>query len=99
MLESFTIDTFALHEGETFTMQAGDSELELRLDEVTPLREPGGDGSRRRRPFSLVFVGPASPAYEQRIYGLRHPHIGEFELFLVPIGPNPEGMRYQAIFT
>lgn len=98
MLETFTVDTFSPHEGETFTMRVGAAELELRLDEVSPLGKSGG-GSPLRRPFSLIFVGPASPVYEQRIYGLRHPGMGEFELFLVPIGPSREGMRYQAIFT
>jgi hypothetical protein len=30
---------------------------------------------------------------------MEHAAIGTFELFLVPIGPDREGMRYEAIFT
>ena len=99
VLESFTIDTFAGHHGDTFIARAGDAELLLRLAEVTPLWESGGRAEAHRQAFSLVFVAHPSPVCEQRIYELQHPHIGEFELFLVPIGPGPEGMRYQAIFT
>jgi len=30
---------------------------------------------------------------------MEHPGIGTFELFLVPIGPDEKGLRYEAIFT
>jgi hypothetical protein len=30
---------------------------------------------------------------------MEHPEIGVFELFLVPIGPDEKGLRYEAIFT
>jgi hypothetical protein len=53
----------------------------------------------RRAPFSIVFRGPATPILPQRIYRLEHPAIGSFDLFLVPIGPDERGLRYEAIFT
>ncbi|MFN7117495.1 MAG: DUF6916 family protein [Saprospiraceae bacterium] len=28
-----------------------------------------------------------------------HPNIGELYIFLVPLGPDAEGMRYEAVFT
>jgi hypothetical protein len=72
------------------------------LVETADLSTGGGQGvagSRRRAPFSTVFRGPATPILPQRIYRLQHPEIGGFELFLVPIGPDERGMRYEAIFT
>ncbi len=99
MLESFTLETFAPHQDEPFRLHpdAGDP-LDLRLVEVTPLGErtaPAGG----RAPFSLVFRGPRAPLLPQRIYRLEHDAIGTFEIFLVPIGPDQEGMRYEAVFT
>jgi hypothetical protein len=46
-----------------------------------------------------VFRGPKKPELPQKIYKLEHDKLGTFELFLVPIGLDKEGMRYQAIFT
>jgi hypothetical protein len=46
-----------------------------------------------------MFRGPTGPILPQRIYRLRHPVMGELDLFLVPIGPDGEGMRYEAVFT
>jgi hypothetical protein len=49
--------------------------------------------------FSLIFRGPKSPFLEQRIYPMAHERFGDFELFLVPIGPDSLGMRYEAVFN
>ena len=35
----------------------------------------------------------------QRIYRLRHDRLGAFEVFLVPIGPDAVGMRFEAVFA
>jgi len=53
----------------------------------------------RRAPFSIVFRGPRNVVLPQRIYEVEHDTIGAFPLFLVPIGPDQEGMLYEAIFT
>ena len=99
MLESFTLETFAPRRDEPFRLHpdAGDP-LELRLVEATPLGE-GTSPASGRAPFSLVFRGPRAPVLPQRIYRLEHGTIGAFEIFLVPIGPDQEGMRYEAVFT
>jgi hypothetical protein len=69
----------------------------LTLVEVTVL---GGDAtSARRQPFSLVFRGPRVPLLPQRIYRLEHDRMGALELFIVPLGPDGDGLRYEAIFT
>lgn len=53
----------------------------------------------KRQAFSLVFRGPGEPVLPQRIYPLVSATLGALELFLVPIGPDKEGMRYEAVFT
>jgi hypothetical protein len=105
MLETLTIDMFAARLGERFRMRVQpEHSLDLELIEVNPLRvrtAAGHDASRKREPFSLVFRGPANLIAPQRIYAVEHDTIGSHELFLVPIGPDPEraGMRYEAVFT
>ncbi len=98
MLESFTCATFEQHLGETFRVGAGDREgVDLMLTEVTALSSSSPD--RAREPFSIVFRGPPDPVMPQQIQRLQHPGLGTFELFLVPIGPDGEGMQYEAVFT
>jgi hypothetical protein len=49
--------------------------------------------------FILTFVGVASPWMRQGTYTLLHPALGEQELFLVPNGPDADGMLYSATFS
>lgn len=101
MLESFTFDTFSPLRGDTFVMHVDSTNaVPLELTEVTSM---GGSapaaGPGTRQPFSLLFHGPLTPLAAQAIYRLEHPTLGEFELFLVPLGPDQHGMRYEAVFT
>jgi len=72
--------------------------LELRLIEVVGRRGDTVDGARRS-PFSIVFRGPHEPALAQQICRLEHPRMGRLALFLVPVGPDEDGMRYEAVFS
>lgn len=106
MLEGFTLTTFADHLHETFRVypDAANAQhaFEFVLVEANDLRTEGhrsASAPQRRAPFSIVFRGPPTPILPQRIYRLVHAEIGEFELFLVPIGPDEQGMRYEAVFT
>ena len=103
MLETFTVDTFARHLGGSFRISPDDSpSFDAELIEATALGSgspDGGTGDGRRRPFSIVFRGPANRLLPQRIYRVEHEAIGSFELFLVPIGPDGAGMRYEAVFA
>jgi hypothetical protein len=74
----------------------GEEALTLELIQV----EPKGSGEPgRRRPFSLVFRGPQAPPLAQAIYPLEHPVLGRLEIFLVPVGPEGDGMGYEAVFS
>lgn len=98
MLETFTRETFAPHIGESFRLHVdGPAVLDAVLTEATEL--PTAAARPGRAPFSRVFRGPPATIYPQRIYQLDHPRLGSFELFLVPIGADGEGVRYEAVFT
>ncbi|WP_027891001.1 DUF6916 family protein [Calidithermus chliarophilus] len=91
--------TLALFEplvGSVFSIPFVEGSFELTLIEAQPLppRVPGA----RREPFALLFRGPRSPVLPQRIYPLEHPTLGRQEIFVVPIGPDDAGMRYEAVF-
>ena len=96
MVESFTVDTFAGRIGEAFTVEvAGAAPFEATLTEATAHGPPAAPGGRP--PFSLEFVGPVHVV--QAIYRLSHHDLGDFDLFLVPLGPVSSGMRYEAVFS
>lgn len=96
LLESFTIDTFAGRVGETFLIRSDDrTSLEAELISATGL----GESPEHGRPFSVLFRGPGDVLLPQRIHRMEHAEIGAFEIFLVPIGPDDKGHRYEAVFT
>lgn len=56
-------------------------------------------GSPRQSPFAVVLAGPVSPVLPQGIHALFHPARGRLDLFLVPIGRDAVGTRYEIIFN
>jgi hypothetical protein len=47
--------------------------------------------------FALLFSGPASHPLPQGVHTLRHPRLGSFELFLVPVDQPDGDQRYEAV--
>jgi hypothetical protein len=72
----------------------GAAPLPLELFEVTEK-----DHAPTLEQFSLIFLGPLTPHFPQGTYAFEHETLGTFELFVVPLGPDPTGMRYQVIFS
>ena len=100
-LRWLTVDLFSGRVGESFEVRTdGGDPLPVELVEATESALPGGSGpgGQQRRQFSLVFRGPAGPVLPQDTYRLDHDELGELDLFLVPIGPDAAGMRYEAAF-
>ena len=98
MLEDLTLATFAERLGETFRVADGARVLELRLVDASPGPSPTAT-PQGRVPFSVVFLGPAEPVLPQRIHRFDNDALGSFEIFIVPLGPADEGMRYEAVFA
>ena len=72
--------------------------LELVLESVNLLGAHDPDRSTRA-PFALEFSGPLEPVLEQHIYQLEGDSGLSLELFLVPVGPQQDRQRYEAVFT
>jgi hypothetical protein len=105
MLDKLTIDDFQNRLGETFqvtpTLGGEAFELELRRADPSPFaEEEGKEGQqeRERDPFSIEFHSRTPDHVPQQIFEVEHEKLGKFDLFLVPLGPDAEGHRYEAVF-
>ena len=79
-----------------FPVSAGGARFSLTLTNVTELKGgvPGG-----RKPFSLIFRGPAQPLLPQAMYDFEHPLHGVLPIFIVPLSADSEGVTYEAVFS
>ena len=102
MLSDLNHSMFATRLSEVFevTIDVGTT-IPFELLEATLLpaqsKRPAALGSRA--PFSLLFRAPRGTQIPQRIYELHHAALGTFGIFLVPIGPDQTGPRYEAVFN
>jgi len=95
MSEDLNSRIFSEHLNSTFGLAVPDSEsVGLQLVEVTERNAPPGTEQ-----FSVLFRGPQNGTISQGIHTLRHEQLGELQLFLVPLGPDAMGMRYEAVFN
>jgi hypothetical protein len=95
MIENLNSKNFREHLNSEFKVQAPDGQaLSLRLTEVTER-----DTNPRAEQFSIFFLGPRTPLLEQRIYHLKHEKLGEFDLFVVPVGMEADGVLYECVFN
>jgi hypothetical protein len=50
--------------------------------------------------FSLIFSTNKDKVFEQKIYRIKHPEMGEMELFMVPVAsPKKDELHYQVVFS
>jgi hypothetical protein len=76
--------------------------VELELVQVTPGRaDIGANPARglRQESFSLLFNGPEHPFLPQCTYRFEHDQLGQFDLFVVPIGREQAAFQYQVVFN
>jgi hypothetical protein len=97
MLDKLTRGDFGPLLGSSFRLEADGASLELKL--IAADAAGASRSGTPRQPFSLLFHGPHAPLLAQQIYPLEHTALGLLEIFLVPIGPDDQGQRYQAIFA
>ena len=99
-LSTITHEDFEPCLGQTFLVTPeGADGLELELTQVKPLGSTDLVAGVLRQSFSLLFRGPLKPLLSQQLYRMENAAIGELLLFLVPIGPNENGMLYDVTFN
>ena len=95
-LEKLTAEDFRKHLGQSVRL-LGNPELEAEIWKVTDISNPLIQG---RAAFSVEFRTNGEMGYfPQGILPVSHPDIGLMELFIVPLGADAQGMRYEAIFS
>jgi len=98
MLDQLTKEQFTPHVGSTFQVRLNPQEtVPLTLAEVSVY--PDHEEGPRRQPFSLIFHGAHRFVLPQRVYPIEHQNLAAMEIFLVPLGPDGQGMRYEAVFN
>jgi hypothetical protein len=88
---------FSKHVNTKFRV-ATDQPVELELTEVKGYLSKAHEQTGMER-FSTFFNGPREPFLPQGVYPLEHDGMGAFELFLVPLGRDENGVRYEAVFN
>ncbi|HRX01612.1 MAG: hypothetical protein KDI07_11640 [Anaerolineae bacterium] len=98
-LDQLEMADFAGHLNESFAVQLTDGDAyALELIEVSELSRPPDQPGRQ--PFALIFRNARTDAYlAQATHLLTHEDLGSLSLFLVPLGPQQDGMHYEALFT
>ena len=92
-------ESFSRHLNTKFRVKLESNEpVELELVEVAVRNtEPNEQAGMER--FSTFFYGPANYLLPQQTYELAHHEMGEMYLFIVPIGQDQRGIRYEAVFN
>ena len=90
--------------GQSFRLKLDDeTELDLMLTSVTPLRPTPPFPGKVREPFAMLFKGTAGRCCAQKTYLLRNDILGEQHVFLAPVGWEFQGSveiySYQAVFS
>ena len=99
MIENLNLAMFLPCVGHAFHVEAGGQRVAFELIEATALSAGKRPVTVRGEPFSLVFRAPATFNRDQGIYELQHDGLGALSIFLVPIGRDATGLRYEAVFN
>ncbi|MCB2168898.1 MAG: hypothetical protein KQI78_14655 [Deltaproteobacteria bacterium] len=97
-----TAQEFSSHLHEKFFICHEDSgAIDAELIEVAKLGDHFRDKEAQMasRAFSLVFRVPRQAVLPQRIYTVENDGMGSMDIFLVPIMPDQEGGRMEAVFN
>lgn len=90
-----THEAFTQHTNTPFMVQLDEeNEVSLELTEISDLKV-----SSRQEEFAVVFRGPLDKFLGQGTRLLSHESMGQFELFLVPIRHDAQGVYYEAVFN
>jgi hypothetical protein len=93
--EYFTKEAFSEHLNTKFRIPlnpSGAIELEL-IEVVSTISTP------RQEQFSIFFRGPQNIYLPQMTYQMEHDQMGALAVFIVPVGRDADGFRYEAVFN
>jgi len=94
----YRIDDFNGCINQSFNLELSDSSP-YPLELISVDRHPGSATVGDYEVFSVVFRANDDAVLEQQIYRINHETLGDLDLFIVPIGADEKGMRYEAVFS
>ena len=100
-MEELQLESFVPLVGDTFRVTPSQGEpfdVVLNAAEPTPYGDPATYNGRRL-PFSLLFLANDGTHVPQQICAFAHGSAGETQLFVVPLGPAGQAMRYEAVIS
>jgi len=92
-------EDFARVTNQEFDVDVGDATVTMTLIAMEPFKTPG---HAPREAFSLIFKSTSPLVLPQRIYPMRNRALAgaqKVDVFIVPIGRDANGVRYQAVFN
>jgi hypothetical protein len=95
-LATVTCDQFAACLDQDFEIVFTDGTLPVKLSEA---RRFGVRPESIREPFSLAFVVDRPIRLPQGTYKMRHPQLGEMEIFLVQVAADQTSSTFEAVFN
>lgn len=100
-MDILTFEKAKKTEGTAFEIHLDDgTRLDLTLVSVTQGKETPDFPGKTRLPFSMFFEGTQGILCPQALYTLENSQLGKHDIFLCPIGHDPQHdiYRYQAVF-
>jgi hypothetical protein len=95
MEAALTHDEFTKYLKKKFQVQVDENTaVELELTGISELKQ-----YPRQEEFALEFRGPANMFLGQGIRFFKHEQMGQFEIFIVPIRQDNQGLYYEAVFN
>lgn len=99
MSARLTAEDYRQHLGTKFGVRVETpSPLELELAEVKSYSAGANESDGMER-FSLYFYGPGDIMLKQGTFTFDHPSMGELLFFIVPLGREERGFRYEVVFN
>ena len=95
-LATVRLEQFTACLGQDFEIVFPDGTLPMRLSEARPR---GVRAESIREPFSLAFVASRRLQLPQGTYKVRHPDLGEMDIFLVQIAGDLNSSTFEAVFN
>lgn len=96
MLDRLTREQFADVRGAAIVLATAHGDVECELVEATLLNTPS---PRAVPPFRAVLRAPSGARIAQGLYRVRHPTLGELDLFLVPVAQRDGRLDLELVFN
>ena len=97
MAVSLTEEEFSKHVNTIFRLNLDEGAVDLELVQVKGYMSKPDEADGMER-FSVYFKGPKL-RLPQSTYTLSNEGMGTIDIFLVPIGVDGDGFRYEAVFN